>query len=672
MDKKKAKEEIEKLRAEINEHNYRYYVLDSPVISDAGYDRLMRRLEGLEEKFPSLVTPDSPTQRVGAAPLQEFGTVEHTIPMLSLNNAFTGDEARGFDERLKKYLKLDPSEKIEYAAEPKLDGLAVELIYENGRFTKGSTRGDGSIGEDVTQNLRTIRSIPLTLTISPKGRWIKKIEARGEVFLPIEGFKRLNKEREKKGEPLFANPRNAAAGSLRQLDPKVTASRALDIFCYGIGDIKGPSFKTHLETLEYMKTIGLKVNPHVRLANGIEEALEYHRELEKKRDGLAYELDGIVLKVNSIELQARLGALKRSPRWAVAYKFAPRQETTRIKEIIAGVGRTGALTPVAVLEPIEVGGVTIERATLHNQDEIDRKDIRIGDYAVVQRAGDVIPEVVAVVKERRPSDAKPFKMPGRCPECGSNVRKTGAIHFCTAGLSCPAQLKEGIRHFTSKRALDIEGLGRMHIEQFFEEGLIKDIADIYSLKKEDILRLERWGEKSVENLLSAIEKSKHPKLERFIYGLGIRDVGEGMAAVLAKTFGDMQALMNEKEEGLRDIRDIGPETAKSIVGFFGERHNRAVLEKLENAGVRPEGLKRGAAKGKLAGLTFLFTGGLESLSRDEAKNIVEAEGGNAATGISKKVDYVVAGKEPGTKYTKAKEMGIKIIDEKEFKSMLGR
>ncbi|MCR4287013.1 MAG: NAD-dependent DNA ligase LigA [Deltaproteobacteria bacterium] len=670
MDKKKAKEEIERLRSELNGHNYRYYVLDSPVVSDAEYDRLMRGLEELEGKFPSLVTPDSPTQRVGAAPIQEFGTVAHTIPMLSLNNVFSDDEAREFDERIKKYLKLDSNENIEYCAEPKLDGLAVELIYENGRFIKGSTRGDGYIGEDVTQNLRTVRSIPLTLTT--KGRGLKKIETRGEVFLPLEGFRKLNKEREKKGLGLFANPRNAAAGSLRQLDPKVTAERPLDIFCYGIGDIKGPSFKTHLETLEYMKSLGLKVNPHVRLVNDIAGALEYRREMEKKRETLAYELDGIVLKVNSIELQARLGTLIRSPRWAVAYKFAPKQETTRLKEIIVGVGRTGALTPVAVLEPIEVGGVTIERATLHNQDEIDRKDIRVGDYVVVQRAGDVIPEVVAVIKERRPKDAKKFEMPSTCPECNAKAEKTGAIHFCTAGLSCPAQLKEAIKHFTSKRALDIEGLGHMHIEQFFSEGLIKDVADIYNLKKEDVLRLERWGEKSVENLLRAIEKSKRPKLERFIYGLGVRDVGERMAGVLAKTFKDMKALMLASEEALLEIRDIGPETAKSIVRFFRERQNRAVLEKLEKAGVKPEGPKAEALKGRLAGRTFLFTGTLESLSRDEAKDLVQAEGGMAATGISKKVDYVVAGKEPGTKFTKAKELGVKIIGEEEFRKMLGR
>lgn len=672
MDKKKAKEEIERLKSELNEHNYRYYVLDSPVVSDAEYDRLMRGLEELEGKFPSLVTPDSPTQRVGAAPIQEFGTVAHTIPMLSLNNVFTDDEAREFDERIKKYLKLDSNENIEYCAEPKLDGLAVELIYENGRFIKGSTRGDGYIGEDVTQNLRTVRSIPLTLTLSPSGRGIKKIEARGEVFLPIDGFKKLNKEREQQGLGLFANPRNAAAGSLRQLDPKVTAERPLDIFCYGIGDMKGPSFKTHLETLEYMKSLSLKVNPHVRLVNGIAGALEYRREMEAKRETLAYELDGVVLKVNSIALQTRLGALIRSPRWAAAYKFAPKQETTRLKEIIVGVGRTGALTPVAVLEPIDVGGVTIERATLHNQDEIDRKDIRAGDYVIVQRAGDVIPEVVAVIKERRPRDAKKFEMPSTCPECNAKAEKTGAIHFCTAGLSCPAQLKEAIKHFTSKRALDIEGLGHMHIEQFFAEGLIKDVADIYSLKKEDVLRLERWGEKSVENLLKAIEKSKRPKLERFIYGLGVRDVGERMAGVLAKTFKDMQALMLASEEELREIRDIGPETAKSIVRFFRERHNRAVLEKLEKAGVKPEGPKAGAAKGRLAGRTFLFTGTLESLSRDEAKDLVQAEGGMAATGISKKVDYVVAGKEPGTKFTKAQELGVKIIGEEEFRKMLGR
>ncbi len=669
LTEKEAKEEIEKLRDEINYHNYRYYVLQSPVVSDAEYDRLFRRLQALEERFPQFVTPDSPTQRVGAKPLEEFGIVKHTIPMLSLNNAFTEEEVLEFDQRVKRL--LGTTEDIEYAVEPKIDGLAVELVYEDGIFVQGSTRGDGYTGEDVTQNLKTIRSIPLKLLPHKTMPLPRRLEVRGEVYLTIEGFKRLNKEREKRGEPLFANPRNAASGSLRQLDPRVTASRPLDIFCYGVGVVEGVEFKTHMETLSYLKEVGLKVNPLVELVKGIEGAIEYHRRLEQMREELDYEVDGMVIKVNSLSQQETLGVLTRSPRWALAYKFAPKEETTVVKDIIVGVGRTGALTPVAVLEPVEVGGVTIERATLHNQDEIDRKDVRIGDTVVVARAGDVIPEVVSVIKDKRTGKEKKFTMPERCPECGSRVERDGAIHYCTGGLTCPAQLKETIRHFASKRAMDIEGLGGKHIDQFVNAGLIKDVADIYYLKKEDILKLERWAEKSAENLLEAIEKSKTPPaLSRLIFALGIKGVGEHLADVLAERFSSLDSLMHATYEELLQIPEIGPETAKNIVSFFREEHNLKVIEKLKKAGVRfPEEKKKKA--GKLAGKVFVFTGALDSFTRDEAKKLVESEGGRCSDSVSKRVDFVVVGKEPGSKYEKARKLGIKMLSEKEFKEMLG-
>jgi len=681
---KDIKKEIEELRDKVNFHNYRYYVLDSPVISDAEYDRLMRRLEGLEARYPNLITPDSPTQRIGAKPIEAFGTVTHTIPMLSLNNAFSAEEAKEFDDRVKKLLKISQEsevrgQEIEYVAEPKIDGLAIELVYEDGRFTAGSTRGDGYTGEDVTQNLKTIRSIPMRLqkesgvrSQKSEGKIYplpKRLEVRGEAFLPLKAFEKLNRERKKNGEPLFANPRNAAAGSLRQLDPKITASRPLDIFCYGIGAVEGIKFKTHWETLEALKAFGLKTNPLIKKCTGIEAVLNYHKEMEKNRDNLPYEVDGIVIKVNSLESQERLGVLTRSPRWAFAYKFAPMQETTRIKEIIIGVGRTGALTPVAIMEPIAVGGVIIERATLHNQDEVDRKDVRVGDTVVIQRAGDVIPEVVMVIKEKRPHGVRPFKIPDKCPLCRSRVERVGAIHYCTGGLSCPAQVKETIRHFVSKRALDIEGLGDKHIEQFVDDGLIKDVSDLYRLKKEDILKLERWADKSAENLIDAIEKSKTPALPRLIYALGVRQVGEHMAHVLAEEFGALEAIIEADKERLLSIHDVGPETAESIFDFFQEPHNIKVIEKLKKAGVVFPQMKR--TKGKLSGKTFLFTGALESFSRDEAKEVVERLGGKTAPSISKKVDYVVAGTEPGSKYDEAKKLGLKIISEEEFKGMVG-
>ncbi|MBI5328619.1 MAG: NAD-dependent DNA ligase LigA [Deltaproteobacteria bacterium] len=693
MKKNAIEKEIEKLRQEINLHNYRYYVLDNPVISDAGYDKLMRRLEELEAKCPRLITPDSPTQRIGAKPLEAFGTITHTTPMLSLDNAFRVEEANEFDDRIKKLLKISQESEvrgreIEYVAEPKIDGLAIELVYEDGRFVAGSTRGDGYTGEDVTQNLKTIRSIPMRLfqIQKPAPAGIKqgagvrsqeseitypipsRLEVRGEVFLPLKVFEKINKERAKSGEPLFANPRNAAAGSLRQLDPRITASRPLDIFCYGVGVVEGVKFKTHWETLDALKVFGLKTNPLIKKCNGIETVLSYHKEMESGRDNLPYEVDGIVIKVNDIELQDRLGLRTRNPRWAVAYKFKPRQETTKIKNIEIGVGRTGALTPVAIMEPVEVGGVTIERATLHNQDEIDRKDVKVGDTVVVQRAGDVIPEVVMVIKEKRTGKEKPYRIPEKCPLCNANVERIGAIYYCTGGLSCPAQVKETIKHFASKRAMNIEGLGHKHIEQFVDDGFIKDVADLYYLKKEDLLKLERWADKSAENLIVAIEGSKRPTLPKLIYALGIRQVGEHMAHVLAEEFGSLEGIMKTDKEILLTIHEIGPETAEGVYDFFQEPHNIKVIEKLKKAGVVFPQMKK--TSGKLSGKTFIFTGTLSSFSRDEAKELVEKQGGATASGISKKIDYVVAGAEPGSKYDEAKRMGLKIITEEEFERLL--
>jgi len=680
MEEKKAAAEITRLRGEITRHNYLYYVLDSPEATDAEYDRLMRRLQELEERFPSLVTADSPTQRVGAAPLAAFGTVRHTVPMLSLNNAFSGEEIREFDARVKKNLGLSLDEKIEYVAEPKMDGLAVELVYENGVFARGSTRGDGYTGEDVTQNLRTIRSIPLRLArhggSKGQGEAPGVIEVRGEVFLPLENFRKLNREREKKGEPLFANPRNAAAGSLRQLDPRITATRPLDIFCYGLGHVEaGKELKIirHSDALELIRKLGLKVNPLIKVVKGVDEALGYHSEIEEKREKLGYEVDGIVLKVNSFEQQGRLGTITRSPRWALACKFAPRQESTIVKAIEVGVGRTGALTPVAVLEPVSVGGVTIERATLHNQDEVERKDVRVGDTVIVQRAGDVIPEVFAVVKEKRKPGArsKTFSMPERCPECGAKVEKVGAIHFCTGGLSCPAQLKESIRHFVSRGAMDIEGLGDRHVAQLVDKGLVKDVASIYYIGRDDLLGLERWAEKSVDNLLEAIEKSKRPRLERLIFALGIPGVGERGAQILAKRFGSIDRLAGASVDELLEVREIGPETARCVTDFFSDSHNRAVLDRLRKAGVEfPEsGKKEG---GPLSGKLFLFTGALASFTRDEAKEAVEAVGGEVVSSAGRKVDFVVAGSDPGSKLERSRKLGLKIIDEKAFNELLGR
>jgi len=659
------RKKVEKLREEIVYHNYCYYVLDQPEIPDAQYDRLMRELEKLEEQYPELRTPNSPTQRVGAPPLEEFEIVRHTTPMLSLANAFDESEVRDFDKRVKKF--LGSSSDVEYVTEPKLDGLAVELVYERGQFIVGSTRGDGVNGENITQNLRTIKTIPLQL-IRKEISVPERLEVRGEVIIQLNKFRQLNRKREEIEKPLFANPRNAAAGSVRQLDSKITAGRPLEIYCYGIGEVRGRTFKTHWEILQTFPKWGLRTNPNIRRCKHIEDVIEYYHEINEKREKLPYEIDGIVIKVDRLELQMRLGEISRSPRWALAFKFQPKQETTKILEIIVQVGRTGALTPVAVMEPVKVGGVEVSRATLHNQDEIDKKDVRAGDTVIIQRAGDVIPEVVQVITSKRTGGEKKFKMPSKCPVCGAEVMREEAIHRCI-GLDCPAQLKGRIKHFASKRAMDIEGLGVKLIDQLVDKGLIKDVADIYYIKKEQLIALERMADKSAQNIIDAMEASKTKPLSKFLYALGIRHVGETTAEDLARCFTRLDDFFHLSEEDLMEVEGIGPEVAASVFQFFRDKKNKESIELLKKAGVTViEPKVKG--KGKLAGKTFLFTGALKTFGRDEARDLVESMGGMTASSVSKKVDFLVIGEDPGSKFDKAKELGIKILTEEEFKKMI--
>jgi DNA ligase (NAD+) len=659
------KKRVEKLREEIEYHNHLYYVLDQPEISDAQYDRLMKELEKLEEQHPEFRSPNSPTQRVGATPLEAFKIVRHTFPMLSLANAFDESEAKDFDKRVKKFLGY--SAEITYVAEPKLDGLAVELVYERGQFVVGSTRGDGVNGENITQNLRTIKTIPLQL-IRKEIPAPERFEVRGEVIIQLKKFKELNRKREEMEEPLFANPRNAAAGSVRQLDSKITAARPLEIYCYGVGEVRGRTFKTHSEILQTFPKWGLRTNPNIQRCQNIDEVLEYYHKMNEKRETLPYEIDGIVIKVDRLDLQTRLGEISRSPRWALAFKFQPKQETTKILDIIVQVGRTGALTPVAVMEPVKVGGVEVSRATLHNQDEIDKKDVRVGDTVVIQRAGDVIPEVVQVITSKRKGTEKKFRIPSKCPVCGAEVIKDEAIHRCN-GLDCPAQLKGRIKHFASKRAMDIEGLGVKLIDQLVDKRLIKDVADIYYINKQELIELERMADKSAQNIIDAIEKSKTKPLSKFLYALGIRHVGETTAEDLARHFPRLDDFFYLSEEDLMEIEGIGPEVAASVIQFFRDKKNKESIELLKKAGVKVIEPKI-KEKGKLAGKTFVFTGALKIFGRDEARNLVESLGGMTVSSVSKKVDFVVVGEDPGSKSDKAKELEIKILSEEEFKKMV--
>ena len=667
MDKKRAKKEIGELTKVLEGHNYKYYVLDEPTLSDTEYDRLFRQLEELEADHPELVIPESPTQRVGAEPSKEFGSVKHTIPLLSLANAMDENELRDFDVSVKKILEFEGE--VEYAAEPKLDGLAVELVYENGKFVSGSTRGDGVTGEDITTNLRTVKSIPLRLRAG-----ITKIpsllEVRGEVFLSIKSFRELNEHQEVKGDKLFANPRNAAAGSLRQLDPKITASRPLSILCYGVGATEGFNSGNHWETLNRLKELGFPVTVHGKLCNGIEEAIEYFREMEKVRDKLEFEIDGIVLKVNDLSFQDRLGARARSPRWAIAGKFKPQQETTLIISISVQVGRTGALTPVAELEPVNVGGVIVKRATLHNQDEIDRKDVREGDRVIIQRAGDVIPEVVSVIKSKRKRASKPYHIPAECPVCGATVKRLPgeAVHSCQ-NRSCPAQLKESIKHFASKGAMDIDGLGDKLIEALVDKELIRNVSDLYTLTLEQLSSMERMADKSGQNILSSLDKSRDTTLGRFLYALGIRHVGEQTGRVLADEFKDFESIKNAEVDSLESIEGVGPIVAKSVRNFFRDGKNKYTIKRLFQLGIKfseiPE--KRSDV---LKGLTFVITGTFEKRNRQEMKGIIQSAGGKVSSSVSKMTDYLVAGENAGSKLKKANELGVNLISENKLSLLI--
>ncbi len=668
MEKAKALKRIQELRKLIDYHNRRYYQLDDPEITDAQYDLLMKELQELEEAHPEIDRTDSPTQRVGSAPLEKFGTVTHSTPMLSLANAFTEEEISDFDERIRRILQI--REELDYVAEPKSVGVAVNLVYEKGLFIAGATRGDGFTGEDVTQNLKTIVGLPLRLA-EAGGPFPDRIEIRGEVYLETEAFRRLNRRRLERGETAFANPRNAAAGSLRQLDSRVTARRPLRLFAYGVGEVTGRTFRSHWEILQCLSRWALPVNPEVKRVRGVAGCTEYYRRMTAVREKLPYEIDGIVIKVDSLPLQSRLGTIARSPRWALAVKFAPTQATTVVRDIIVNVGRTGVLTPVAVMEPVQVGGVTVSRATLHNEDEVRKKDIRIGDTVIVQRAGDVIPEVVKVVESARTGKEKPFRMPERCPECASRVvRLEGETAHRCIDLACPAQIRENIKHFVSRGAMDIDGLGDKIVTQLLDSGIVEDPADLYTLTKEKLLRLERFAEKSATNLVQAIAQSRNPPLDRFLFALGIRHVGEHVAKILAKTFGTLEAVSTATVEELSSVEGIGPVIAESIAGFFREPHNRKIIAKLLKAGVRPQ--ERKVEEGApLAGKTFVFTGGLERFTRDQAKDLVESLGGKVSSSVTRKTDYVVAGADPGSKYEQARKLGLPILDEAAFLKLIG-
>jgi DNA ligase (NAD+) len=669
MDRSEAERQIEQLRQELHSHNYRYYVLDDPQITDAEYDQLLRRLQELEATYPESIRPDSPTQRVGAAPLEAFATVLHSLPMLSLDNAFSPEEIRDFDARVRR--QLGQTTAIAYVAEPKIDGLAVELVYENGLLSQGSTRGDGVRGEEITQNLRTIKTIPLRLSADADAPLPQRLEVRGEVYMTKRDFQRLNARREEEGEPTFANPRNASAGSLRQLDPRITASRPLNIFCYGLGRGDGMAFDTHWEVLQVLARWGFKINPLCERCQGLDAALAYYERLRDRRDELPYEIDGVVFKVDSLTLQQALGTRSRSPRWAIAYKFAPKQAVTRIREIAVQVGRTGALTPVALLDPVQVAGVEVSRASLHNPDEVARKDARAGDWVVVQRAGDVIPEIVEVLKERRSGGEKPFEMPTQCPICGSAVvRLQDEVVPRCVGLVCPAKLKESIVHFASKRGMDIEGLGDKMVNQLVERGVVKDVGDLYFLTKDDLLKLDRLADKSATNLITALERSKEATLPRLLYALGIRHVGEHVADVLARVYPGWQELQRATYDELQSIHEIGPRIAQSLVTFFQDTGNQAVLEKLQRGGLRLTAPTCPTVEQSMRGQTLVFTGELQTLTRAEAKRLVEVRGARVTSSVSRNTNYVVAGADPGSKLEQARKLGVPVLTEEEFKALL--
>jgi DNA ligase (NAD+) len=666
---KAIEKEIEKLRNDIRYHEYRYYVLDNPEISDFEFDKLMRRLQELEAQNPELVTPDSPTQRVGGQPAEEFPKVRHSVPMLSLDNTYSVDELKDFDRRVRE---LSGRSKVEYVGELKLDGLSMALTYEDGVLTHGVTRGDGVEGEDVTANVRTIRSVPLGID-AERSEVIgdpRRFEVRGEVIMPRKAFEQTNAQREATGELRFANPRNAAAGSMRQLDSRIVAQRKLDMFLYYLLVENREPLREHWQNLEALVKMGFKVNPNRRLCKSFEELMAYIQEWESKRDGLEYEIDGIVVKVNDIRLWEELGTTAKSPRWAIAYKYAARQATTRVMDIRAQVGRTGTLTPVADLEPVDVGGVTVSHATLHNMDEIGRLGVKIGDAVLIQRAGEVIPQVVKVVKQA--PEGREFSMPKQCPVCGGDVhRAEGEVAYRCVNSACPARLKESLLYFAGRRAMNIDGLGEALVDQLVDKGLVRDVADLYALTHEKVANLERMGDKSAGNLREEIENSKKASLARLIFALGIRFVGERTGQLLADHFASLDKLAKASEEELLQVEEVGPRVAESILEFFREPQNLKVIEKLRKAGLQFEQAKVYKPQGNLAGKQFVLTGTLPRYSRDEAKKMIEEAGGRVTGSVSKKTDYVVVGADPGSKLDKARALGVKTIEEGELLKLLG-
>lgn len=666
----KAKAEIERLRKEITYHSWRYYVLNEPEISDEKYDRMFRRLVELEEMFPELITPDSPTQRIGFPPAEEFAKVRHRKVMLSLDNAFNEEELQAADQRIKRFLNLPVDETIDYTCELKFDGLAVNLTYENGILTLGATRGDGIEGEDVTSNLRTIKTVPLRLMVDNPP---PVIEVRGEVFMTKADFEALNEEQKRKGERPFANPRNAAAGSVRQLDPEITRRRRLDIFCYGVGYYEGIKFATHLEVLQWLKQAGFKVNQHSLLCHGIGEVIDYCRDWVQRIQDEPYTADGVVVKVNRLDWQEQLGATAHAPRWAIAFKFPAKQKETLIKNIIVQVGRTGKLTPVADLEPVHVEGVTVTSATLHNEDQIKRLDVRIGDWVIIQRAGGVIPEVVAVIKEKRTGKEIPFAMPKECPICGTAVvRREGEVdHYCS-NTKCPSRVENWIKHWCSRNALNIEALGEERVHQLVVEGLLNDPADLYFLQKEQLTKLPSWADKMATKVLSEIQRSKTAPLSKFIFALGIRHVGERIAEILAKKFSSLERLSAARKEELSSVESIGPKIAESVVHFFQSEVGQQLMEKLKQAGVKPslEGQPAVVAESPFKGKAVVFTGELSRWTRSQAEDLVKRLGGRPSSSVSRQTDFVVVGQNPGSKLQRAQQLGVRILTEEEFAAIV--
>jgi DNA ligase (NAD+) len=664
-----VKNEIEQLREKLRHHEYRYYVLDDPEISDAAFDRMMDRLKELEAAHPEAITPDSPSQRVGGIPREGFQTVHHARAMLSLDNAFSYDALRDWDRRVREG---SGREKIEYIAEHKFDGLSISLQYEEGVLVRGVTRGDGTTGEDVTPNVKTIRSIPLRVDASAlkKAKLPAEFEVRGEILMPRKSFEALNRQQEQSGGKIFANPRSAAAGSVRVLDPSITASRRLEFFAYYVfADGKVP-FAKHSDSLQVLKQLHFRASDDWKLCAGIDEVFAYCDAWDSKREKLPYEIDGVVIKVNSIAIQNELGYTAKAPRWAIAYKYPAQQETTVVNDIRVQVGRTGALTPVAVLEPVQVGGVTVSRSTLHNMDEIERLGLQIGDTVLIERAGEVIPHVLKVVKEGK--NRKPFRMPKHCPECGSTIHKSDdEVAYRCVNAACPAKRKESLLHFAGRHAMNIDGLGEKIVDQLVDKGLVKDVADLYSLKLDEVAALERMAEKSAQNLLQEIEASKKNSLARLIFALGIRFVGERTGQLLAEHFSSLEEFAAANEEQLVEVSEVGPKVAASIAEFFSEPANRQLIKKLHKAGVRPTAEKREVKSQKFAGKSFVFTGGLTNRSREEAGELVKQHGGEVSGSVSKKTDYVVVGTDPGSKYEKAKELGVPTLSESEFEKLLG-